>query len=474
MGKLILARHHESEWNKLGIWTGTRDTHLTNFGFAKSEDMGLLVKDIYIDQAFASMQVRSIETLSCMLDVCKRYKVPTEHAAELNERDYGDYTGKNKWDMRKLLGGEFKKLRRGWDYPIPNGESLKMVYDRTVPYFLNKILPLLRDGKNILVVAHGNSLRSLIKYIENISDESIAEVEFDWGTVVIYELDNEGHMVKKEVREANKTAASLKSTRTQIVATLGPASQSREVLIRMLKHNMNVARLNFAWSDKENKAPHIKLLKDLAVELDMRIPIIADLPGPRIQLKRGHTYDKSKLGFSENDATLTRFGVEHGVDYFALSFVRSKQEIQACRDLIKKLSGTQKIIAKIECLDAVHKIDEIIAEADGIMVARGDLGNEVRLEQIPFIQDMIIKKCKHAGKPVIIATQMLLSMTASPTPTRAEVTDVANAILEGSDAVMLSEETTVGKYPVETVEMMEKIIIEADKHMGEAAKINLL
>lgn len=201
-GKLILARHHESEWNKLGKWTGLRDRHLDEYGFEKSADMGLLIEDLTIDYAFASMLVRSIETLSCMLNVCKRYNVPTEHSAALNERDYGDYTGKNKWEMEKLLGhDEFDKLRRGWDHPIPNGESLKMVYNRVVPYFLEKILPRVKEDKNILVVAHGNSLRALIKYIEKISDDGMVKIEMPFGAIVIYELNDEGHMLSKEVRK---------------------------------------------------------------------------------------------------------------------------------------------------------------------------------------------------------------------------------------------------------------------------------
>ena len=205
-GKLILARHHESEWNKLGKWTGTRDRHLTDYGFEKSEDMGLLIKDIKIDYAFASMQVRSIETLSCMLNVCERFEVPTEHSAALNERDYGDYTGKDKFEMEKLLGEEtYQSLRRGWNHPIPNGESLKDVYERAVPYFTEHIVPRVNEGKNILVVAHGNSLRALIKYIENISDEGIAEVEAPFGTIFIYDIDDAGHMVSKEIRQTEST-----------------------------------------------------------------------------------------------------------------------------------------------------------------------------------------------------------------------------------------------------------------------------
>ena len=205
-GKLILARHHESEWNKLGKWTGTRDRHLTEYGFEKSGDMGLLIKDLNIDYAFASMQVRSIETLSCMLNVCERFEVPTEHSAALNERDYGIYTGKDKFEMEKLLGEEeYVKLRRGWDRPIQDGESLKDVYERAVPYFTEHIVPRVNEGKNILVVAHGNSLRALIKYIENISDEGISDVEAPFGTILIYDIDDTGHMVSKEIRQTEST-----------------------------------------------------------------------------------------------------------------------------------------------------------------------------------------------------------------------------------------------------------------------------
>lgn len=202
MGKLLLARHHESEWNKLGKWTGKMDVHLTEYGFEKSEDMGLMIKDVMIDQAFASMEVRSIETLTCMLNICKRYEVPTEHSAALNERDYGDYTGKDKWEMEKLLGEkEFNDLRRGWDHPVPNGETLKMVYERSVPYFLDKVLPLVKSGKNTLVVAHGNSLRAIVKYIESIPDSGIADFEFPFGAIIIYDLDPQGHMLSKEIKQ---------------------------------------------------------------------------------------------------------------------------------------------------------------------------------------------------------------------------------------------------------------------------------
>lgn len=201
-GKLVLVRHQESEWNKLGQWTGSRDVHLTPKGFEESEQIGAMLQDICFDQAFASMQVRTIETLSSILSVCNAEgSLPTEHVSALNERDYGDYTGKNKWDMEKIIGEEeFNKLRRGWDYPVPNGETLKMVYERAVPFYVERILPLLMSGKNVLVVSHGNTIRALMKYIEKISDDAIPDIEMLFSDVVLYDVNEDGHMLKKEMR----------------------------------------------------------------------------------------------------------------------------------------------------------------------------------------------------------------------------------------------------------------------------------
>ena len=205
-GTLIIARHHESEWNKLGVWQGSRDRHLTEYGFKKSTEMGELIKDVPIDYAFASMQVRSIETLSCMLEVRGHHQIPTEHASALNERDYGDYTGKNKWEMKQLVGEEaWEKIRRGWNYPIPNGETLEVVYARTVPFFKRNILPLVLEGKNVLVVAHMNSLRSLMKYIENIPDSGVENIEIPFGAIITYKLDNEGHSITKDMVQVEST-----------------------------------------------------------------------------------------------------------------------------------------------------------------------------------------------------------------------------------------------------------------------------
>jgi 2,3-bisphosphoglycerate-dependent phosphoglycerate mutase len=204
IGKLIIARHHESEWNKLGKWTGKTEVHLSPDGFVGAKKMGELIKDINFDYVFTSTQIRAKETYSEIMSERDVKNITATEAKELNERDYGDYTGKNKWEMEQILGHEeFIKLRRGWDYPINNGESLKMVYERAVPYFLKQILPILKNGKNVLIVAHGNSLRSIMKYIENISDEGIAEVEMPFGSILIYDLDNNGYMLNKEVRQLN-------------------------------------------------------------------------------------------------------------------------------------------------------------------------------------------------------------------------------------------------------------------------------
>lgn len=201
-GTLIIARHHESEWNKEGMWTGTRDVHLTQYGFLKSNEMGALLKDTRIDQAYASMQVRAIETLSCMLTTLELYHVPAEYVHALDERSYGDYTGKNKWEMEKLIGAEaFEAMRRDWDSPVPNGETLQMVYERVVPFYRTVILPLLQAGRNVLVVSHGNALRALTMYLESIPHEKAREVEMLFGAVVLYHVDEEGTMMHKEVRK---------------------------------------------------------------------------------------------------------------------------------------------------------------------------------------------------------------------------------------------------------------------------------
>jgi pyruvate kinase len=165
----------------------------------------------------------------------------------------------------------------------------------------------------------------------------------------------------------------------------------------------------------------------------------------------------------DRDREYLSFGIEKRVDFIALSFVREASDICRVREFLKQGGAHIPIIAKIEKHEAVNNIDAIIKESDGVMVARGDLGVEISPPKVPLLQKKIIQKCNHAGKPVIVATQMLESMINSPFPTRAEVSDVANAILDGADAVMLSAETAIGRYPVETTLMMSQIALEAEK-----------
>ncbi|MCR4280741.1 MAG: histidine phosphatase family protein [Candidatus Kaiserbacteria bacterium] len=202
IGKLIIARHHESKWNKLGVWTGSRDIGLTQHGKEMSIKMGALIKDTRVDCAFASQQVRSLETLTMMLEAIGRPNIPIERSQALDERDYGDYTGKNKLEMKQLLGKEaYDRVHREWDCPIPNGETIKMVYERAVPYYKNVILPVLLAGKNVLMVSHGNAIRALMKYIENIPDKEVRNLEMLFGSVIVYGVDQIGQMTSKETRE---------------------------------------------------------------------------------------------------------------------------------------------------------------------------------------------------------------------------------------------------------------------------------
>lgn len=260
-------------------------------------------------------------------------------------------------------------------------------------------------------------------------------------------------------------------SQAQIVATLGPASKDKEIIKQMIAHHMDIVRLNFSWGSYDEHAYYISTVRELAKESNRRIPILQDLSGPRAQTENGHAIDPNAIKVvTEKDLADLKFGLAQSVDYIAMSYVGNKNDVLEIKNHIKKSGRKIPVIAKIERKIAVEKADEIIDAADGIMIARGDLGNEVPLEQIPFIQNMIIKKCKAAVKPVITATQMMFSMKDSPAPTRAEVTDVAFAIISGSDAVMLSDETANGQYPVEAVAMMEKIILEAEKYL----KINYL
>ncbi len=333
--------------------------------------------------------------------------------------------------------------------------------------------------------------------------------------------------------------------KTKIVCTIGPASESEEVLKQLMSNGLNVARLNFSHGTHEEHKKRIDTIKKLREELDLPIAIMLDTKGPEIRIKtfksgevtlqtgdiftlttkdvegdetivsvsyEGLPKDVSKgtriliddglvelevieivngtdirctvlnggtikdrkgvnvpnvpinlPAVTEKDIEDIKFGIENDVDFIAASFIRKAEDVLQIRKILEENGGEDiEIISKIENQQGVDNIDEIIEASDGIMVARGDLGVEIEAEKIPILQKQIIKKCNLAGKPVITATQMLDSMMRNPRPTRAEVTDVANAILDGTDAVMLSGETASGKYPIESVKTMYNIALNTE------------
>ena len=338
------------------------------------------------------------------------------------------------------------------------------------------------------------------------------------------------------------------NSRTKIVATLGPASSSKDILHQMIDEGVSVFRLNFSHSTRKEHLKLIHIIKDLNVELGTHVSILADLQGPKlrvgiiennlIELQRGdiltfvtekcigtkdHIYmsyqefpkdvnvgeailiddGKIKLEVTEtnkmnlvkarviyggqlssnkgvnlpdtmvslpcltkDDISNAIFALENQVDWIGLSFVRKASDILELKDLIKSKNGNAGVIAKIEKPEALLEIDQIIEFSDGIMVARGDLGVEIPFDQVPLIQKSIVRKCIMHSKPVIIATQMMESMISNFRPTRAEANDVANAVLDGADALMLSGETSIGKYPVETINSMMKIIEYTENQSG--------
>lgn len=342
---------------------------------------------------------------------------------------------------------------------------------------------------------------------------------------------------------------------TKIVCTIGPASQSVDVLAKLIEAGMDVVRLNFSHGTHDAHERVIQNVREAARASGEYITILQDLSGPKIRtgvvenksveltsgsrftftadditgnaqrvsttyqrlpedVQKGDTIlvDDGKMkfkvlskterdvtcsvenggilsdhkgmnlpgvkvsvpSFTEKDVDDLKFGLVHDVDYVALSFVRSADDIRQLREIVireVKKGVRVPIVAKIEKGEAVEAIDSIIAEADVLMVARGDLGVELPPEEVPVIQKMIVRKCNEAGKPVIIATQMLESMVENPRPTRAEANDVANAVLDGADAVMLSGETSIGKYPIEAVETMDRIIRKAEEHQTDRVDI---
>ncbi|MDP8220418.1 MAG: pyruvate kinase [Candidatus Stygibacter frigidus] len=342
--------------------------------------------------------------------------------------------------------------------------------------------------------------------------------------------------------------------KTKIVATIGPASNTREMISKMMKAGLNVARLNFSHGTQAEHLEVIKIIRELDQD-KAGIAILQDIAGPKIRIgeiakgsiilhkgdefilteeavagnqqqvtvnhpgfsssvhqgdrilindglveltvievtqgkvickvesegmissRKGISLPTASSGIqllSEKDKSDIRFGIKHGVDFIAISFVRNGNDIQEVRKFIANAGGSVPIIAKIEKPEALKNFDEILAASDGIMIARGDLGVEVAFEKVPIIQKILIKQTNKACKPVITATQMLVSMVENLRPTRAETTDVANAILDGTDAVMLSEETAIGKSPDHVVYTMAKMAIEVEKSLNRTYNLNEL
>lgn len=343
--------------------------------------------------------------------------------------------------------------------------------------------------------------------------------------------------------------------KTKIVCTIGPASQTPEVLRELIVSGMAVARLNFSHGSHEEHGAKIALIRQTARELGKPVAILQDLCGPKIRVGRidgqgiqlvpgqpfvlttrtgacklgmacvsyphlaaevktgdrilladglmelvvqGTTDDDivcevitggvltSNKGINLPDGTIKapsltekdrqdlHFGLQNDVDMVALSFVRRPEDILQVKAIIEKAGKTVPVIAKVEKHEAIVNMEAVIAAADGIMVARGDLGVEVPLENVPLIQKELIRKANMLGKPVIIATQMLRSMVESPRPTRAEATDVANGVLDGADAIMLSEETASGAYPVQAVQYMARIAKKTEERYPHGKYLDLM
>ncbi len=344
--------------------------------------------------------------------------------------------------------------------------------------------------------------------------------------------------------------------KTKIVCTIGPASETPELLERLIIAGMNVARLNFSHGTHEEHAVRIATIRDVAEKVGKPVGILLDTKGPEIRthtMENGEvhlatgqvidismtevvgnenvfsvTYDrliedvdqnniillddglielrvlakdvekglihtmvenagvlKNKKGvnvpgvsvklpgITEKDAQDILFGIEQGIDFIAASFVRTAKDVLEIRELLEQNNGSHiQIIPKIENQEGVDNIDAIIEVSDGLMVARGDLGVEIPAEEVPLVQKSLIKKCNQVGKPVITATQMLDSMQRNPRPTRAEASDVANAIIDGTDAIMLSGETAAGLYPVESVQTMNKIAAHTEQSLNYRAIVS--
>jgi 2,3-bisphosphoglycerate-dependent phosphoglycerate mutase len=201
MAHLVLARHGESQFNAKSLWTGVWDVPLTTRGRHEAGLMAAAIKDTRPDVVFTSVLSRARDTLGLILSQNHWEHIPMHADPALNERDYGELTGMNKWAVEERFGEtKFQRWRRGWDAPVPGGETLKMVYRRTIPFFDSHILPELRHGHDVMVVAHGNSLRTIIKHLEGLDSHQVEQLEMPFGVVLVYTFDKAGDVIAKEVR----------------------------------------------------------------------------------------------------------------------------------------------------------------------------------------------------------------------------------------------------------------------------------
>lgn len=200
MAYLLLVRHGQSEWNALGLWTGTTDIELTEQGREEARRAASHLKEVVLHKAHTSGLKRAQQTLEEIKQALGHTNLETVAHADLNERDYGEYTAKNKWEIAEQLGEEeFTKLRRNWNHPVPGGETLKDVHARVLPYYEQHILEDLKAGKNIIVAAHGNSLRALMKHLEEYADDDVHKLEIGTGQVLMYEINADGAVVRKTI-----------------------------------------------------------------------------------------------------------------------------------------------------------------------------------------------------------------------------------------------------------------------------------
>ncbi len=212
MAYLILVRHAKSAWNDLGLWTGwaKEDPGLSPEGRAEATRAADAIRDIPLHKTYVSPFKRTVETLDLIKTALDLSALPTETHEALKERDYGVYTGKNKWQVKEAVGEEtFQKIRRSWSHPIPGGETLKDVHARVVPFYRTRVAEDLRRGHNILIVAHGNSLRALVKHLENISDEEIGDLEIGVAEALVYRFGENGAIVSKEIRAQNENRGKI-------------------------------------------------------------------------------------------------------------------------------------------------------------------------------------------------------------------------------------------------------------------------